>query len=223
MPTLCDTERIVSEPGTCNMRGTIRADLPKTLWITGHGVLGIVGILVFPQWDAAVVFLLLTALTVCAGHSVGMHRLLIHRSFETHRLIEYILVWLGTCVGMAGPIGMIRTHDMRDWHQRQRTCPAHPAHRAGFLKDAWWQLCCRYDLACPPRFVLEQRVAQDPVYAWMERMWWLQNLLSLYCSLPLGDGLGCCVASACVLLPLSLAIGGSAMSPIGADTRVGSL
>jgi len=38
---------------------------------------------------------------------------------------------------MAGPFGMIRTHDMRDWHQRQRLCHAHPAHRAPMLKDAF--------------------------------------------------------------------------------------
>lgn len=175
-PALYDTERVVSEPGTCNMRGTVRTDAPKALWIVGHGVLGIAGVVMFPQWDAAVVFLALTALTVCAGHSVGMHRLLIHRSFETHRAIEYMLVWLGTCVGMAGPIGMIRTHDMRDWHQRQHKCPAHPAHGAGFFKDAWWQLCCRYDLERPPRFALEPRVAQDPFYTWTERAWLLQNL-----------------------------------------------
>ncbi|WP_189370618.1 acyl-CoA desaturase [Tateyamaria omphalii] len=176
MPDLCDTERVISELGTCNMRGTVRVDVWKTLWVIGHGVLGIMGVLLFPQWDAAMVFLALTTLTVCAGHSVGMHRLLIHRSFETHRMIEYMLVWLGTCVGMAGPIGMIRTHDMRDWHQRQRMCPAHPAHRASLVRDAWWQLCCRYDLVHPPRFVLEQRVDQDRIYAWMERLWWLQNL-----------------------------------------------
>ena len=32
--------------------------------------------------------------------------------------------------GMAGPFGMIRAHDMRDWHQRQTVCPPHPSHGA---------------------------------------------------------------------------------------------
>ncbi len=52
-----------------------------------------------------------------------MHRLLIHRSFTTPRWLEYLLVYLGVLVGMAGPFGMIRAHDMRDWHQRQVLCP----------------------------------------------------------------------------------------------------
>ena len=40
-------------------------------------------------------FLFLTVVTICAGHSVGMHRLLIHRSFKAARPLEYLLVWLG--------------------------------------------------------------------------------------------------------------------------------
>lgn len=172
---LFSTERVIALPSSCNMQGAIRVDVPKALWLAGHGVLGAVGVLFFPGWDTALVFLILTAVTICAGHSVGMHRLLIHRSFKTYRFVEYMLVWLGTCVGMAGPIGMIHTHDMRDWHQRQITCPDHPAHTAGFFKDAWWQLCSRFDLEKPPRFVLEDRVEQSAVYAWMERTWWLQN------------------------------------------------
>ncbi|MEL6467135.1 MAG: acyl-CoA desaturase [Pseudomonadota bacterium] len=181
--TLCDTERILARPGTCNTQGTIKLDLPKALWLACHGGLGVAGVLLFPHWDALAAFLVLTAFTICAGHSVGMHRLLIHRSFEAPRWVEYGLVWLGTCVGMAGPMGMIRSHDMRDWHQRQTTCPAHPAHRASILKDPWWQLCCRYDLDAPPRFAPEASVAQNPVYIWIERTWMLQNIplaLALY-------------------------------------------
>ena len=73
--------------------------------------LGIAGIILYPQWDAALVFVILCAVTICGGQSVGMHRLLIHRSFEAPRWLEYLLVWLGTLVGMAGPFGMIRAHD----------------------------------------------------------------------------------------------------------------
>ncbi len=33
-------------------------------------------------WDALVVCVGLSAVTLCLGHSLGMHRLLIHRSYE---------------------------------------------------------------------------------------------------------------------------------------------
>ena len=128
-------------------------------------------------------FLFLTVVTICAGHSVGMHRLLIHRSFKAARPLEYLLVWLGVLVGMAGPFGMIRAHDMRDWHQRPRRCPPHPSHGAGPLRDAWWQLHCGYRLDHPGRREIEPEVLSDPVYRWMERTWWAQQLplaLGLY-------------------------------------------
>ena len=173
--SLVGTERFHVAPGTSNLDGRIVVDWGKTLFLSVHGILGLAGLLFFATGDALAVFLGLTVVTICGGHSVGMHRLLIHRSFAAPRWLEYGLVWLGTLVGMAGLVGMIRTHDLRDWHQRQTTCPPHPAHQAGFWQDAWWQLCCRYDLARPPQFMLEARVADDPLYAWMERWWWAQN------------------------------------------------
>ena len=152
----------------------------KTLWLFGHGLAGSTGVLLYPQLGALLVFFGLTAVTICAGHSVGMHRLLIHRSFEAPRVVEYTFVWLGTLVSMAGPIGMIRTHDLRDWHQRQTECPPHPAHQARFWQDAWWQLCCEFRLDHPPEFVLEDRVKQDPTYRFIEKTWmWLQLPIAL--------------------------------------------
>ena len=60
----------------------------------------------FPAWDAVAVMVALTGLTICAGHSVGMHRLLIHRTFDTPLWLEHILIFLGTLVSMAGPFGI---------------------------------------------------------------------------------------------------------------------
>ncbi|MEJ8560659.1 acyl-CoA desaturase [Yoonia sp. GPGPB17] len=138
---------------------------------------GVLAIIWTPSWSGCLVFLTTTAITVCAGHSVGMHRLLIHRSFETPKWLEYMLVWLGTLVGMAGPFGMIRAHDMRDWHQRQTVCPPHPSHGAGFWQDAWWQMHCRFDLDHPPKFEIEPEIANDRVYQWIERHWMAQQIV----------------------------------------------
>ncbi|MBM7069360.1 acyl-CoA desaturase [Actibacterium sp. 188UL27-1] len=176
MTHLISTERVLATAQTSATDGQIRVLPGKTLWLATHGLGGLAGIILFPRLDALVVFLALSAVTICAGHSVGMHRLLIHRSFKTSKPVEYGLVWLGVLVGMAGPIGMIRAHDMRDWHQRQAVCPPHPAHGAGFWRDAWWQLCCEFRLTRPPQFTVESEVSKDPIYFWMERTWMLQQL-----------------------------------------------
>ena len=174
---LLPTERVIPRGDTCAMSGQIEIDLPKALWIAGHTAFGLAGIVLWPDPMAAVVFVALSAVTICAGHSVGMHRLLIHRSFATPRWLEHILVWLGTLVGMAGPFGMIRARDMRDWHQRQSRCPPHPSHKARFWRDAFWQLCCRYRLDHPPDLVIEPAVRDDRFYRLLERTWMAQHLL----------------------------------------------
>lgn len=174
---LLSTDRVIVRPDTSATDGQVRWDTAKSLWwflhLTGAGA----ALLFFPGWDGVAVLIVTTAITICAGHSVGMHRLLIHRSFATPKWLEHLLVWLGVLVGMAGPFGMIRAHDMRDWHQRQSECPPHPSHGAGFWRDAWWQMHCRFALRHPPRFEIEPAVADDPFYRMVEQSWMAQQAL----------------------------------------------
>jgi stearoyl-CoA desaturase (delta-9 desaturase) len=105
-----------------------------------------------------------------------MHRRLIHRAYDCPLWLERLLVYLGTLVGMAGPYGMIRQHDMRDWAQRKRHCHAYLAHRSSLLRDGWWQLHCELELVNPPELVLERRVAEDRFYQAIERGWMAQQM-----------------------------------------------
>lgn len=175
MAELIATDRVIPGPATSATEGRIIWAPKKSLWFILHAVLGTFGVAVFPAWDALAVFLALTVVTICAGHSVGMHRLLIHRSFRTPRWLERLLVWLGVLVGMAGPFGMIRAHDIRDWHQRQTVCPPHPSHAGGFWLDAWRQLHTEFRLARPPAFRIEPKIQNDHFYRIVERTWMLQQ------------------------------------------------
>jgi fatty-acid desaturase len=173
---LIATDRVIPDPQTNAMDGRIVWDAAKSLWWFTHLCGAIAGMIWFTTPGAVLVFLMTSAVTICAGHSVGMHRLLIHRAFDAPLWLQRLLIWLGTLVGMAGPYGMIRAHDMRDWHQRQTLCPPHPSHAAGFWRDAWWQMHCRYDLAHPPRFQIEPPIAGDPVLQVIERTWMAQQI-----------------------------------------------
>jgi fatty-acid desaturase len=176
MTGLVSTGRVIVTDETSAVGGRILWSPAKSLWFAAHAFAGIAGVLFFPSWQALGVFVVLTAVTICAGHSVGMHRLLIHRSFVTPLWLERALVWLGTLVGMAGPFGMIRAHDMRDWHQRQTECPPHPSHGAGFWRDFWWQVHCEFRLDNPPTFLIEPSVFHDRFYRFVERTWMLQQI-----------------------------------------------
>jgi fatty-acid desaturase len=185
---LVSTERVHPVALTDPIRGRIEWDPIKSLWWFAHLAGTVAAVMLHPTLEGFAVFLVLTAITICAGHSTGMHRLLIHRSFKTSRWLEYLLVYLGVLVGMAGPFGMIRAHDMRDWHQRQALCPPHPSHGAGFWRDGWWQMHCVYQLEHPPTFVIEPEVAGSKFYRLVEATWMAQQL-PLAVILWLGGGL----------------------------------
>lgn len=156
--------------------GRVRWDPAHSLW---HGamMIGALGLApIFATWSAIGVFVVTTGATLLLGHSIGFHRLMIHRSLACPRWLEYLLIWCGTVVGMSGPLWMVRTHDMRDWAQRQSDCHDYLAHRQPMLIDAWWQMHCRLELAHPPRFDLG-RIGRDPVYRLLERTWMAQQLL----------------------------------------------
>jgi len=139
------------------------------------------------SFSALAVFLVLTYATLLLGHSVGMHRRFIHRSFDCPKWLERLLVWLGTVVGMAGPFGILRIHDLRDWAQREPDCHDFFSHRRSLWLDAWWQLTGRFEFERPPRFAIEPEFAPDPFYRWLERTWMLQQL-PLAALLYLGGG-----------------------------------
>ena len=128
------------------------------------------------SWSALALFVVSTYITLLLGHSIGMHRRLIHRSFDCSKWLERVLVYLGTIVGMAGPFGLLRVHDVRDWAQREPRCHDFFSHRRPLLLDAAWQLTCRFEFEHPPAFRIEPEFADDRFYRFLERTWMLQQL-----------------------------------------------
>src|SRR5215468_8175293 len=156
--------------------GTVHWKPVKSLWISAMTGIALVGGPLLFTWDAVALFVATTAVTVCLGHSLGMHRRLIHRAYDCPLWLERLFVYLGTLVGMAGPYGMIRQHDIRDWAQRKPSCHPYLAHRSSILRDGWWQLHCELKLVHPPRLVMEQRVADDRFYRFIEATWMAQQI-----------------------------------------------
>ena len=85
--------------------GTPVIDWPKALWNGGLLAITIIGGPLFFSWSAFVLFLVTTYLTLLIGHSVGMHRMLIHRAFQCGKPLERFLIYVGVIVGVAGPLG----------------------------------------------------------------------------------------------------------------------
>jgi stearoyl-CoA desaturase (delta-9 desaturase) len=132
------------------------------------------GLLTF-TWAALALFLASASVTLCAGHSVGFHRRLIHRSFDCAKWLERTLVWFGTAVGMGGPIWTIRLHDTRDWAQRQPMCHWFLRHGKPILIDGFYYLNFRLKLVHPPGFSPRYGIASDAFYGFLQKTWMLHQ------------------------------------------------
>ena len=156
--------------------GIVRADPIKLAWVGSMFALGTIGSAATYSGGAVLLFFVSTITTLCLGHSLGMHRRFIHRSYECPKWLEYLFVHLGVLVGLAGPIGMLHTHDTRDWAQRQSKCHDYFAHQQVWYRDLWWQLFCSISLQNPPELDIEADIEEDKVISWMERTWMWQQL-----------------------------------------------
>jgi stearoyl-CoA desaturase (delta-9 desaturase) len=167
---------LILRPGVQPVDGKIVWEPRHSLWNGGMLIAAItLGPLYF-SWSALAIFAALSAVTLCAGHSAGFHRCLIHRSFQCSKALERALVWAGALVGMGGPFWTIRTHDTRDWAQRQPKCHDFYAHRSGWLKDLWGNLHCRLVLDHPPKCDPGPGIADDWFYIFLERTWMLHQV-----------------------------------------------
>lgn len=158
------------------VEGHVVWDGPRSLWNIAMLAAALVfGPMTF-TWEALAVFLLTAAITLCAGHSVGFHRRLIHRSFECPKWLERLLVWFGTAVGMGGPLWTIRLHDNRDWAQRQPDCHWFLRHAKPLPIDGFYYLNFRLQLDHPPGFDPGPGIADDRFYRFVDRYWMAQQI-----------------------------------------------
>ncbi|HXU82104.1 MAG TPA: fatty acid desaturase [Polyangia bacterium] len=161
-------------------RDNVVWDPPRSVWFGVIALIALVGAVPAFTMSAFAVFATLTGLTLCAGHSVGIHRGLIHRSYRVSPWLERLLVYLGALVGLGGPLGLVRMHQARDFQQNQPRCHDYFAHRQPWWRDYFWNLHCRFEpaVAVGPR--LDEALGRDPFLRFLERTWrWQQAPLAL--------------------------------------------
>jgi stearoyl-CoA desaturase (delta-9 desaturase) len=174
-------EQAAMEDATRDVGGEARLSRGKVLRQALLHAGALVGGGLFFSWSAVAVAAGLLAVTMCLGVSVGFHRGLIHRGFQTSRAVEAVLSVLGTLAGLGGILGMSRVHHRRDYHQNQPECPAYFGYEGGFLQAMGYALffdsVARDESVYPP---VDPRVASRPLFQWLERAGlWLQVPLAL--------------------------------------------
>ncbi|MEO1620930.1 MAG: acyl-CoA desaturase, partial [Cyanobacteria bacterium J06632_3] len=148
----------------------------KSIWITLMLVGAIVGGYATFRWDALLLCMGTSLITLGVGSSVGIHRKLIHNSFQCPQWLENALVYLGVLTSTIGPYSAIEQHDMRDWAYRQPNCHSYFSHSENPLKDWFWQLHCDIQLTYPPIVRYEHRIAKNRFFHWLEQTRIVQQL-----------------------------------------------
>jgi sn-1 stearoyl-lipid 9-desaturase len=124
---------------------------------------------VFPQffnWEAVGVAFVFYWLTAGIGITLGFHRLVTHRSFETPKWLEYILVFCGTLACEGGPISWVGLH--RIHHKYSDTPPdPHDSNRGFWWSHMGWMLCDNHANAFVPQYTKD--IADDPFYQFCEK------------------------------------------------------
>ena len=173
----------------CPIEGRAVLDISKILWTGSLILIGLCLAPFFTNLAAISLGLGLTYITLLLGHSVGMHRMMIHRSFKTVRWVRYSLLYLGTLVGIGGPSVVIKIHDTRDWAQRMPNCHPYFSHEKGFWRDITWQLFYRFEFEQSPQIKIELEVSEDRFLNHLDKYWRihqiaLAGLLYLWGGLP---------------------------------------
>jgi stearoyl-CoA desaturase (delta-9 desaturase) len=115
--------------------------VPRLNWpnVLGWGVIH-AGVLVAPftfTWSGLAVS---AALYLAAGLGVtmGFHRLLTHRSFQTPRWVEYLLTVLGSLATQGGPVQWVAIHRIHHKHSDGDGDPHSPRHGLWWAHILWW-------------------------------------------------------------------------------------
>jgi sn-1 stearoyl-lipid 9-desaturase len=91
------------------------------------------------NWGAVGAALLLYWITGGLGITLGFHRLVSHRSFDTPKWLEYFLVFCGTLSCQGGPIAWVGIHRMH--HKYSDTEPdPHDSNRGFWWSHMGWML-----------------------------------------------------------------------------------
>jgi fatty-acid desaturase len=157
--------------------GRVRFDAGKTIWLWGLAIPGLALGVPAVTPTTTIVALALAFVTLCVGHSVGLHRGIIHQTYEAHPAVRGALAYAGVLSGLGGPLSWARFHAVRDHWQNRADCPRYLAYDHSLARDFVWNLHLRFEPADDRALArLPPGLLRDPWLRFLERTWPLHVL-----------------------------------------------
>ncbi len=117
------------------------------------------------SWTAIGLAIIFHWVTGGLGITLGFHRLIAHRSFQTPKWLEYFLIFCGTLACQGGPIDWIGMHRIHHLHSDTELDP-HDSHQGFWWSHMGWMLYHIPARADVPRYTKD--IADDPVYQFLQ-------------------------------------------------------
>lgn len=144
-----------------------RLDIPVILFMVAVHIGALFALLPSNfSWAAVGVAAFLHWVTGGLGITLGFHRLVTHRSFQTPKWLEYFLVFCGALSCQGSPIEWIGMHRIHHLHSDQQSDP-HDSNKGFWWSHMGWML---YEIPCKDevsRFTKD--IADDPFYLFLQK------------------------------------------------------
>jgi len=190
MTSATASRRPAGDPVMAPEIGRVRFAAGKTIWLWGMAIPGLILGIPAMTPTTLVVSLGLAFVTLCVGHSVGLHRGVIHRTYQAGPVVRGVLVYLFVLSGLGGPLSWARLHAVRDHWQNRADCPRYFAYGHSIARDFVWNLHLRFEPAddrADARLLPD--ILRDPWLRFLERTWPVHvGLLALVIWFTLGSG-----------------------------------
>lgn len=148
----------------------------KTLWLWGNG--GIALYFFEPTLFSLSFTALLTFSTLCLGHSVGLHRGLIHQTYRFSRPMKLFFLTMSSLTGLGSPLTWVHIHAVRDYWQNRMDGPRYLSYEQNLLQDFVWNLHMRFvSKTKEPLLTLPKDLLQDKDLRLFHRLWLPLNFL----------------------------------------------
>jgi stearoyl-CoA desaturase (delta-9 desaturase) len=175
----------------------LRFDAFKSAWFLGMLVPALLWGPRLATPGSAAVTAFLTIATVCLGHSVGLHRGIIHQTYRCSRAVRNVLLYLFVLTGLGSPLGWMQLHTIRDRAQNDPRSPAVFGYEHGLIRDFVINLLQSFRLDDSTRRALTPASVRDDRYILFLARTWPLHQLPLAAALWFVGGWGYVVCGVC--------------------------
>ncbi|MFK7782050.1 fatty acid desaturase [Psychroserpens sp.] len=157
--------------------GTIKVSWKKCLWLY---------LMVFPiflidfsliEIKDILINIILLFLSIGIGHSVGLHRGIIHKSYKTSKYFKNFSLLAFTISGLGSPLSWLKQHYYRDYWQNRTDCPTYFQYKHSLITDYWWNLHLMFIPKKEDCYNIPKEDLNDPMILWLHKTWFINYFI----------------------------------------------